>query len=744
MNSTPEYRHLVLSLRPVRVACLFSCVKDWHETVLRLLGQFSGYWGGAAFLPIPVGESGQLHPAIVRVLRAYDPDRIHIDPDVTLDDDATTLLERRMSFFSQSDASPLPELRNPNRDLSWSAVRLSDVIRSQLLYPTDHPRLRGLTSLTSVATQPELRLVLAAHAGHVSPELTREYGGLAIIRERVIDDTSLTDYIEHSCDPPGVGEDPEPEGSLPTPFDAGLLGCRWYRSLGATPAQFVLVVGDDPEEFCLFFGLNRLRGNTGWLPLSAVHDSSPWAMAWRAALVHKLRLDPSSIVTSATHTPEALRGILDDLGATAFPVSPRVHDPRDVPLEPLLRVLDASHVDRELIEPFVERRLTTHLPRLQPSRVQLAGNFTPTWYVDVSIDGWRPPPRAAIRKLLAPNDALSHLGVRASSTGISYWSQRQGRQSTLRHEDNIASPTITLADAKSVFECLLRRDRLTIRPSAVGSFAAGAVELWGGLDAFAADLTHADTWQFLSSYTRSGSSTESTEPGTFLGLQKRWAITLAEAARLGAGTEPRLRTVVDRFIQRGIARRGLVLKCPLCSATQWADLQDVGQKFQCGRCQMESLIKSGTWLDKAPEPTFSYVIHEVVFQALSQHCKLPILALHRLRNGSRAFDFVFQQEVVDGATVISEIDIWAIVDGTIVIGEATIADCLEKGRKLEKQRLERLGRVANAISADRILLATSSPCWQQRTRDLASTVLTDTGCDVEFVERLGESESVSE
>ena len=56
------------------------------------------------------------------------------------------------------------------------------------------------------------------------------------------------------------------------------------------------------------------------------------------------------------------------------------------------------------------------------------------------------------------------------------------------------------------------------------------------------------------------------------------------------------------------------------------------------------------------------------------------------------------------------------IDGRIVIGEAKVSDRLEPTQKQEIARCEALRNLAEDLSADEFVMATSGPQWHERTR----------------------------
>ena len=176
------------------------------------------------------------------------------------------------------------------------------------------------------------------------------------------------------------------------------------------------------------------------------------------------------------------------------------------------------------------------------------------------------------------------------------------------------------------------------------------------------------------------------------------------------------RAVLDGYLTRGIVRRGLVLKCGHCLHFDWYDLDVVGQAFECRRCRTATVVTHATWRGGS-EPTLYYDLAEVVLQALRGNVEVPIRALAALQREARSFAETPEVELVDGNGVRLEIDLLAISDGRIVIGEAKTGNVIQPTAKAETVWLGQVARLATAIAADEVVFATASPAWRPATAD---------------------------
>ena len=64
-----------MQLRAPRIALVIPVTRDWHHTAMHAMHALTGVWGGAGFLIIPT-KRGEVSPAMLSILREYDPDSV--------------------------------------------------------------------------------------------------------------------------------------------------------------------------------------------------------------------------------------------------------------------------------------------------------------------------------------------------------------------------------------------------------------------------------------------------------------------------------------------------------------------------------------------------------------------------------------------------------------------------------------------------------------------------------------------
>jgi hypothetical protein len=126
----------------------------------------------------------------------------------------------------------------------------------------------------------------------------------------------------------------------------------------------------------------------------------------------------------------------------------------------------------------------------------------------------------------------------------------------------------------------------------------------------------------------------------------------------------------------------------------------------------------------------------VVYQALDSNVQVPVLALARLAEPAKSFLYMPEALVRTPGREDLEVDLRTIADGRIIIGEAKKSDRLEATAARERARCTALRELAQAMTADHFVMATSSPQWCDRTRQNVTKIINPT-VPVRWLERLG-------
>lgn len=684
-------------------------------------------------------------------------------------------------------SSPLTSWQPPSSlaaEISRRLAPLDLVTPFELVWTADGKPGRELLELTNVqeshgkrlftlrATHidPRIDLMLTSHLGAIAPSYEEELEqiNVALVEATVRDEhLGLVLGALWSADPSGylmrhrqlwqaIGKDATPlwgpEDFKQTPFVLTELGCTSYVVGRPWTDEYpeVIVVGDTASDYCVFLALERMYRKAIWVPLSFLSSADELANIVKKQLAYHLHRvtgpggrGGAAVFTSVSVDAEDFRDLATDIfRGDPMETDVRSHldwvDLTELLLPKPLRLYDTEQVVRQSFEPFLGQEMAGALATPKPTGITdvRARNFT--WHVDVAIDGAQFPPRACLNHLMAVLTETERSCIRASSDGASYFSLEPffiPAGATV--EQALYRPRLRLAHGTEIFQELLRAAGLRGVISQAGRFSQGCIDLWGGLDVLAADLADPARLALLEAYrAKSGSGID---PGVYLQGMRRRFLSFWDVRRATGLRPPEARSLLDDYVRRGILSRGLCLKCPRCSFAGWYAAEEVTQCLVCDRCRHQSVITGETWLKPVSEPLWFYQLDEIAFQALDHDVRGPVLALDHIRRESWAFLYAPEMLVYRQATCLCEVDLWAISDSAIIVGEAKTGDRLADLEEDERRLVRRLRRVAEAVTAHELLFATPRSTWSERTRRTVAEMGLNWKCRVRWLSGLGDT-----
>ena len=608
-----------------------------------------------------------------------------------------------------------------------------------------HVRVIDTTNLP-----PVLRVLVAMKCGGLSPRRQDQLDAANVAVEQVqmgLDDLEellmLSWLGKH--DPPRLildrsalqtgrlaDDETSDRRSYATPSGLSLVGCEVLSRMH--PRQYetplTLVVGSTAEDFAYALALDRCGVPAWWVPdLASLPDESTtrrvlrtlaWAVHRDRQSAGRMAVDRGVDVCSLSMPSEGVSDVSERIRAVdgALHGIPMQHTERAT-LPPLRVTLInvRGHVNEPLDEPFRGDAMLRAVPGVLPTAISSTMPWRFSWWIDVEDDQCRIPNRSALQDLLLAEPDASPSLIRSGRDGISYHSLRAGAIIAGEPQQQLlVRPRLRFPDAATVFRHLFERAGYEIDESAAGRYRRLATELWGGFNEIHHDWADDGTRALLKSWTSTDSS--GVAPGIWDGARRY--LSFNDAAKAPEISTENLRSLLDGYLTRGILSRGLVLKCSHCLNTTWYRLDDLSQSFACSRCQQRAAITEASWSadhgqgDPAPEPTFYYAMAEVVYQALRHDADVPIRAIGALR--SKPSESVQQatESIVSKAGQPFELDLLALVDGRIVLGEAKKGNCLESTAKQERRWLNDLADIADAITADEVVFATAIE-WRPET-----------------------------
>lgn len=762
-GGTPGYGSARVTLRAPRMAVRVESGDHWQSMFALAMWMAAGWWGGYGFIYLPRG-TGELHPALARVLAAYDPDYLvdalwthpdiealepgwharHVQGWPTDPAESAALLAQQPiaeQVVSQGLGADLgANLCSPYCELHDEQGGLR---RLQVLLP---PR-GDQTSLAAVlggppradfeisaGLDPLLTLALGMRAGYPAKPPLPIGAAAAGVTERL-----PHRYVLHALasrrDRPGLAL-----RGLTTAWDLTQAGLVQTARSGRR-SRPVAVVGSTAEDFALAVALDRMNGSAAWVPSEWTKDPQ---LRWLVEqcyrdLVHAARYTGRPpVLTSISLSDEQL----DEVVKASWPgpvqvglgeggmVSIAGDPPEILPAEQLnlgmpMR-LACGPGDYGL--PFTSPTRADGLggfefllpiPAHTPRSEQLRGPQRPFWEVDVEV---HPPRMPSGRNLggsvtLADDGAYPMVVLRSGRDGISFSPQSMGfvpGGATL--EQSIATPRLHVLGLRGWVEALTVQQQPDTRVelSQAGRRAMILTRLWGSRAAVARDLLALN--DFFREFKPSGSSDDeaySTGDGVRLTSADGY-LTAAAATRTLPGMKPEeIRDYLNRLLHINVLHRGLVAPCSECERRTFYRIELLGETNVCPRCGAAAYATAARKSEQG-EPEWFYDLHGAVRELLEQDGDVPFLAGKALADSAGSFEDIAELDFCRPDQKPAEIDILALVDGRLAVGEAKCVATLGTNKEAS-QAIGKLLAVSDLLGADEILLSTTAPGpWKER------------------------------
>jgi DNA-directed RNA polymerase subunit RPC12/RpoP len=598
-----------------------------------------------------------------------------------------------------------------------------------------------------------------ARSGSLTPRVNEHYGLaaagnwrsdlalLAALRVGVDDSTGRAEPTESSIPwlfrPDGDGAPQElrlgdPDVS-PGTLDDGVFraGQRLLPiTRGYQPDPVSIVAGDTATDFALALAYDRLLGRAIWLPSSVVEPgSASWQEARRAVqrLIRDRQHHGGAIpLTSSSVSDEGLESLAERLREPEFRATWISQDGEEIPDSPaeetvavrrpdlasgLSEFVADEHVGASVFFPvvatpegFEEAPLGLETPI--PTRLLFAEEtgLVPYWYVDVQVAERATPTGRDLPStaLMVRDRPFPEVNIRSGRNGVSFSPHSQGFvPGGALLTSRLGRPRLRIPNMTAWVRMMAAQSGLHVRLSDAGRRAELVAARLGSRSQLL-DLMSPSNLGLLKEFVRLDRPPRERDPGTVvIGVDPYLSID-AIAACLG----DQARDLVDQLVRQRLLRRGLALDCAECGRLSFVDADRVGQEFECPQCSSSNALVSDRWKRSAGEPRWFYDLYTPLRELLGAHGDVPLLASNRLRGASRSFADAPELEFVDAETgiAVAEVDVIAYADGEVVVGEAK-SNGTFGARKIRAGRSAKLLRIAEALRADRLLLATSKSEW---------------------------------
>lgn len=787
------YRTLRTGVRPARAAVWVERTDaGWEHTALRVLECLSVTWGGFGHIIVPGDRRGNAHPLVAPVAHLLDPDhwlayhRTLRDEELGSPSSFEERLEQTVEQFVEDHggdgdawrddireqlrdvtlgAWPPPEAffaharewRAPIWDAGYGRPKRLVADGGAGVSMVDVARLSPLPELVLVPETSKLPLpiqVMAAMrwgalAPHSRTALAERGVGVVDIPIEASEVDTVIDLcwrgsslgsdlalprptVPPSIDPPTFASQ---QLGGDAPMALSMIGCAVMARTLLRPEDrpFTIVAGSTMDDFALALALDRCLGDAIWLPGCLL--DSPDRPATIRALGRAIFSRHSSQfgaeapirLCSCSTTSSGLEMLRAEIAESGYPGTDRVSVDERASVPPLrpLSVLDCQRYERPIDEPFLGNTTARGLDTPTPSSVAGLDADDLMWFTDVRLFGHQLPPRWPLNSKLVVRSSAWRSIARVSAEGIAYNSHPSGFVATgTPLELIIDRPQLRFMSAEEVFRELADYASAEIQRSAAGKYTSQALEQWPSREALVSDLKLPLARRLFDLWLSKAPSGR--DPGNL--IRERRYLTRGDAT--GACGED-VHELLDRYLTSHTIRRGLCLACSRCDNFDWYDADDVGQSFACTRCRAVAVIDATTTRGPAQEPEWYYQLSEVFYQAYRHNLSVPLLAIDLLgATAESSLSMTDHCVTVEGEQV--EVDIWLIRDGEVIIGEAKIGDNLGD-RKKRNKKAKALRRVADLMTADRVVFATAMPAWQGSALQAVESAFAGSRSELQFL-----------
>lgn len=506
------------------------------------------------------------------------------------------------------------------------------------------------------------------------------------------------------------------------PWTLSEHGLAFYRRGIDGESPVVIVAGDRPLDFTLFYALRRWTSLAYWLPTWLSRNPIVSNQLLDAAIRWASQSSRQVAVVTTSSNQRFRDEVASRLRARARPKDKIVAcDWREVLPDRPNRLFEEGNfgVPRERVP--LEAGATTELPTPMPRRVSTEDPSDLRWFTEIDVKDWAPLQHPAVSQAVLHAYGRPEL-QRATTTGLAYFCPREWFRRGDTLESIAIRPSLTPLSLVGQLRAIVEPEGWSCAPSDKGVYADETIALFGGRQELCNGLRRRSIRALLDAFVTASA-------GRDVGGGRR-ALTRRHVDEVVGDEGPH---VLHELVELQVLSRGLVLKCGRCRQTAWYSLDDAGSWFTCARCRLEQRLDDRT--AGTEEPPWFYGLAEVVHQFMAHHGEIPILAADGAFKDAKdpvdyAVELEFARNGKPGAPNF-EIDIVASVGPDLWVGEAA------RNLRPDAGRLKQLKRFAEAVEARGIIFATSRAQFSSEAAARIQATFDKTQIEVRLLESTG-------
>lgn len=531
------------------------------------------------------------------------------------------------------------------------------------------------------------------------------------------------------------------------PFSMSNIGLSYFMRradyLREIEEKPLLVVGDGIADFCLYYSLVRLRKNVYWLPYSLLTKDARkenHGNAYSFFLVNELlsesrhnkdkNIDWISLSVRREKKkaiPKLLAKNQVILSVERGKIEDRVEaikSPKSL-LSYILRLYEKHNANNYFAYQFIDNKGINFIDTPRPKTFEATDPIKHKWITEVSIENYIYPTSEHLSDKVFQTEGVNtmHLtttATRVSSNAIHY---QCPAMSFIRSSDEVGDilvrPKLNIISAQAIFEDYFKAGGYTIRPSDKGNYFLRVLDKFNNLDSLARLIKQDEFFKLFELYMTIGNRPKTYDTGVYSSLEKRRYIDFASIASLLENPDI-ASTILEKLLKLNILYKGYVLKCNACKNSAWYPTNNVDSNFKCLRCSTVNFISKDNLGVQKPdlryEPIIYYKLDELFYQFWCNNGYITVLTLHKLK-GLSSGSLIFLPETEfrrnpDSEDADFEIDILAIIDGKVILGEAKKdANSTDEKNRLKPEQIGQLINLSSFFPLSGLVFSSWSSNW---------------------------------
>jgi hypothetical protein len=589
----------------------------------------------------------------------------------------------------------------------------------------------------------------AAQTGKYSAGKSHDIGSVGLKEQRIeVSEDDLGNFarwIAGGAETPSLSAEPGSVGrEFPgerhsTPLGVSMSGVGPYGkalSIRALSKRFAYVVGDSLDDFCLSYCLPRIGHHAVWIPMQWVNNIETKEIpllkscAISVLYAHPFRVaqDPGLKVCSVSIPPHAMEEVLaifrERVGLASN--GRRIDAVADTDLVAL--ATDAlipyciDSPNQPEIHPFLGLESVGAIRSPRPTGFSGLSASKHRWVAEVSAVRRPVPAVPYVAENLVKLPQSGGTGTARVSLNSLAYTCPSGFVIGDSINSNLQDAEIRLFDTFTAVSAIAEANGYKGQLSDKGIYQRDSLMKLGGSAEAARVFRETASRALLAKYLDHKKRPAGTyDEGCVLHGDKRAYLDLAAARKAMGGNEETTTTLLDKLVDAKILYRGFVLGCAVCKHAEWYSLADLADQFRCTRCGREQTIRQEHWKHPASPQVF-YKLDEIFYQFLKSDGDVVVLGLDYMsRNSKLPFDFSPEIQFQDGSEFAGEVDLCAVWDGELTIGEAKKQGELAPSACDIQKIVKKYVHLANMLHARRVVFCTTSAEWKKSTIEAVTT-----------------------